>query len=185
MLVFWMTEAGRFPVRNFLPLWWVGSICQKVLRMGRGIFFNWKREITYFFQNWVSRKFFYVQIWVIHRRKAQDLNALSQVHPNFQCCVPKVVTWALTMFTCHCSCTPESKRVEGTTIRQICRSICSWPPDDEEQINPLEMADLAERRRTNPKVLGSYPTLFEVFRLRLLAPAWCKILPIDIKLCLT
>ena len=47
----------------------------------------------------------------------------------------------------------------------------------EEEKNPPEMAEiwmaqLVERRSTNPKVVGSNPTPVEDFGLRLLAPAW-------------
>ena len=42
------------------------------------------------------------------------ISAHQEAHTNFQCGVPQVVTWALTRFTCHCSCSAESK---STTAR--------------------------------------------------------------------
>ena len=73
------------------------------------------------------------------------MNAQSQAHPNFQCGVPQVVTWAHTMFICHYSCSAEGKRVEGSVCCERGERgtyLTQRTLDAEEETNLPEMAEM-------------------------------------------
>ena len=82
------------------------------------------------------------------------------------------------MFTCRCSSSAESKRVEGTHLGVYLLMTTNAAEETnlpEIASNSMDwIAQLVERWSTNPKVMGSNPTPVEVFGLRLLTITWRK-----------